>query len=213
MASHSRGQLRGGPGTSQAVFFPAAKPLRQSVPWRGPRPRAWEGSSDHTGPTGQGAGWTGPPPTWAEGGLCRAWATPPPRAHRWGLLLGPASLQGPQQTPAQLPPPHPPPAPGAKTKAHPGKGAGRPQRGPVPKPGSLGGWGLCVSAAGLLPCPHGLGGICLPEGLYLWLWLGQGGRGGRKMATRAHHLLPEAKSPKPTGLKKTSCPSGRGPGG
>ena len=111
------------------------------------------------------------------------------------------------------PPPHPPPAPGAKTKAHPGKGAGRPQRGPVPKPGSLGGWGLCVSAAGLLPCPHGLGGICLPEGLYLWLWLGQGGRGGRKMATRAHHLLPEAKRSNPAGETEPSGRAGRGPGG
>lgn len=32
------------------------------------------------------------------------------------------------------------------------------------------------------------------------------------MATPDHHLSPEAKSPKPTGLKKTSCLSGRGAG-
>lgn len=145
MASHSRGQLRGGPETSQAVFFPAAKPLRQSVPWRGPRPRAWEGSSDHTGPTGQGAGWTGPPPTWAEGGLCRAWATPPPRAHRWGLLLGPASLQGPQQMPAQLPPPLTPRLPqGPKPKRTRERGRGGPREALSPSP-AVWGAGVCVS--------------------------------------------------------------------
>lgn len=147
MASHSRGQLRGGPGTSQAVFFPAAKPLRQSVPWRGPRPRAWEGSSDHTGPTGQGAGWTGPPPTWAEGGLCRAWATPPPRAHRWGLLLGPASLQGPQQMPAQLPPPSPPACPRGQNQSAPGKGGGAAPERPCPQARQFGGLGsVCLSS-------------------------------------------------------------------
>lgn len=47
-----------------------------------------------------------------------------------------------------------------------------------------------------------------PEGFHRWLWLGQGGQGGRKMATLAHHLLPEANGPKPTGLKMTSCPRG-----
>ena len=63
------------------------------------------------------------------------------------------------------------------------------------------------------PPPWGWWGASMrSRGFHLRLWLGQGGRGERKMATPDHHLSPEAKSPKPTGLKKTSCLSGRGAG-
>lgn len=76
MALHSREQLRKGSGISQASLFPAAKPLRQNVPWPSPQPAAaWEGSPD-AGPTALGTGRVGPPPTWQQGGLARSLQSP-----------------------------------------------------------------------------------------------------------------------------------------
>lgn len=64
---------------------------------------------------------------------------------------------------------------------------GLPQ-GPEPEPhgrgGSLGSWGLRVSASlsnELSPvCPQGLGCVCLPAGFYLWRPLGEGDKDNRK---------------------------------
>lgn len=68
VALYSREMLRKGSGTSQALFFPGAKPLRHNVPPARPRAAmAWEGSRE-AAPTVLGPGWAGPPPPGRGGG-------------------------------------------------------------------------------------------------------------------------------------------------
>ena len=137
--------------------------------------------------------WAGArPPTgqprglWGKRGPSWAPTTPPSRdpPERCCSMGFRPSLQDPSP-PTNASPPGPPPSPPSQSCT--GRGSG----------GSL---------------RPGGGGSVRSRGFPLRLWLGQGGQGGRKMATPDHHLSPEAKSPKPTGLKKTSCPSGRGAG-
>ena len=152
------------------------------------------------GGTRQAAAWEGGPEAGPVGG-----ASPLPR---WAArsLGDPGGREGPPG----LRPPHLPktsqegmlrevqaftPGPVAPDKCQPAAAACLPDRG---------------GGGSLHP---GVGGASVrSRGFHLRLWLGQGGRGERKMATRDHHLSPEAKSPKPTGFKKTSCLSGRGAG-
>lgn len=154
----------------------------------GPQPRP------PTGPGGRGP----PPPRWAARSLGDPGGRegpprlrPPhlPKTSQEGMLRGVQAFT---------------PGPLAPDKCQP---AGAPCLPACPKlHGERGGGGSLHPGVG--------GGASMrSRGFHLRLWLGQGGRGGRKMATPDHHLSPEAKSPKPTGLKKTSCLSGRGAGG
>lgn len=142
-----------------------------------------------------------PPPPTGPGGR----GPPPPR---WAArsLGDPGGREGPPG----LRPPHLPktsqegmlrgvqaftPGPLAPDKCQP---AGAPCLPACPK--LHGGWGA-ASTLGL-----GRGASVRSRGFHLRLWLGQGGRGGRKMATPDHHLSPEAKKSQTNWLKENQLP-------
>ena len=72
--------------------------------------------------------------------------------------------------------------------------------------GGLGGRGLSVSQQLDFPPVRAAWEASVFLKAFLTVTAAWAGQGGPKVATWAHHLLPEVKSPKPIGLKKTSCP-------